>query len=186
MVPWATRCEPIIRDFLCILRMCKSFYDAKESRKFRWGTSGGEEEITKVDKIAQNCVLQMRLSLGNDVVTKSKVNFTYFILCLISFYAGTVCMNRPEADLVYVVSLKQHLPQQTEEQRRWPLHRKVCYDVILIGHRLPLSVFLFYVFLQVETRLLGHIVLFEESLQGNNMVVYFPENETRLLNSFYL
>lgn len=41
-------------------------------------------------------------------------------------------------------------------------------DVILIGHGFPLPVLLFHVLLQVETRLLGNIVLFEESLRKKN------------------
>lgn len=64
-----------------------------------------------------------------------------------------------------MVCLKQHLPQQTEEQWGRSLHGEVGNDVILIGHGLPLSVLLFHVLLQVESRLLRNVVLFEERLR---------------------
>lgn len=73
--------------------------------------------------------------------------------------------NIPEAYLVYVVCLQQHLPQQTEEQWGRSLHGEVGNDVVLIGHGLPLSVLLFHVLLQVESRLLRNVVLFEERLR---------------------
>lgn len=73
----------------------------------------------------------------------------------------------PEAYLVNVVRLQQHLPQQTEEQRGGALHGEVGNDVILIGHGLPLPVLLLHVLLQVETRLLGNVVLLEEGLKGS-------------------
>lgn len=73
--------------------------------------------------------------------------------------------NRPKADLVYVVGLQQHLPQETQEKGRRALHGEVGDDVILIGHRLPLPVLLFDILLQVETRLLRNVVLLEERLE---------------------
>lgn len=81
-----------------------------------------------------------------------------------------VCVNqmyssKPEAYLVNVVRLQQHFPQETEEKRRRALHGKVSDDVILISHGFPLSVLLFHILLQVETRLLGDVILFEESLR---------------------
>lgn len=75
-------------------------------------------------------------------------------------------MFKPEAYLVNVVCLQQHFPQQTEEQRGRALHGEVSDDVILVGHRLPLPVLLFHVLLQVETRLLGNVVLLKERLAG--------------------
>lgn len=48
------------------------------------------------------------------------------------------------------------------------MHGKMSDDVILIGHGFPLPVLLFHVLLQVETRLLGNVVLFEESLRKEN------------------
>ena len=71
----------------------------------------------------------------------------------------------PEADLVDVVRLQQHLPQQTEEERRRALHGEVGDDVVLVGHGLPLPVLLLHVLLQVEARLLRNVVLFEERLK---------------------
>lgn len=67
-----------------------------------------------------------------------------------------------------MVRLQQHFPQKTEEEWRRALHGKMSDDVILIGHGFPLPVLLFHVLLQVETRLLGNIVLFEESLKKEN------------------
>lgn len=77
-------------------------------------------------------------------------------------------LNKPKADLVYVVRLQQHFPQQTEEERRRALHGKVSDDIILVGHGFPLPVLLFHVLLQVEPRLLGNIVLLKESLRKKN------------------
>lgn len=74
----------------------------------------------------------------------------------------------PEADLVDVVSLQQHLPQQTQEERRRALHGEVCDDVILIGHRFPLPVLLLHVLLQVKTALLRNIILLEEGLEDEH------------------
>lgn len=72
--------------------------------------------------------------------------------------------NKPEADLINVVCLQQHLPQQTEEEWGRTLHGEVGNDVILIGHGLPLPVLLLHILLQVETRFLRNIVLLEERL----------------------
>ena len=70
----------------------------------------------------------------------------------------------PEAYLVDVVRLQQHLPQQTQEEGRRALQGEVGDDVVLVGHGLPLAVLLLHVLLQVEARLLGHVVLLEERL----------------------
>lgn len=75
------------------------------------------------------------------------------------------CLCVPEAYLVDVVHLQEHFPQETEEERRRALHGEVSDDVILVGHGFPLPVLLFNVLLQVETRLLGNIVLFKEGLR---------------------
>ncbi len=72
----------------------------------------------------------------------------------------------PEADLVDVVRLQQHLPQQTQKEGRRALHGEVCDDVVLDGHRLPLPVLLLHVLLQVKTALLWNVILLEERL-GN-------------------
>lgn len=69
-----------------------------------------------------------------------------------------------------MVRLQQHFPKETEEEWRRALHGKVRDDVILVSHGFPLPVLLFHVLLQVETRLLGDIVLFEESLRKKNEV----------------
>lgn len=74
-----------------------------------------------------------------------------------------VCLA-PEADLVDVVSLQKHLPQQTQEQRRRALHGEVRDDVVLVGHGLPLAVLLLHVLLQVKAALLRNIILLEERL----------------------
>lgn len=76
--------------------------------------------------------------------------------------------SKPEAYLVNVVRLQQHFPQETKEERRRALHGKVSDDVILVSHGFPLPVLLFHVLLQVEARLLGDVVLFEESLRKKN------------------
>lgn len=78
--------------------------------------------------------------------------------------------SKPEAYLVNVVRLQQHFPKETEEEWRRALHGKVRDDVILVSHGFPLPVLLFHVLLQVETRLLGDIVLFKESLRKKNEV----------------
>lgn len=65
-----------------------------------------------------------------------------------------------------MVRLQQHLPQQTQEERRRALHGEVCDDVVLNGHRLPLPVLLLHVLLQVKTALLWNVILLEERL-GN-------------------
>lgn len=38
-------------------------------------------------------------------------------------------------------------------------------DVVLVGHALPLPIFLLHVLLQVEAALLGNVVLLEERLR---------------------
>lgn len=90
-----------------------------------------------------------------------------------SLFCECVCVkqmyaSKPEAYLVNVVRLQQHFPQETEEEWRRALHGKVGDDVILVSHGFPLPVLLFHVLLQVETRLLGDVVLFEESLREKN------------------
>lgn len=77
----------------------------------------------------------------------------------------------PEADLVDVVRLQQHLPQQTQEERRRALHGEVRDDVILVGHRFPLPVLLLHVLLQVEAALLRNIILLEERLEEKILLI---------------
>lgn len=64
-----------------------------------------------------------------------------------------------------MVRLQQHLPKQTEEERRRALHGEVGDDVILNGHGLPFPVLLLHVLLQVEAGLLRDVVLLEERLK---------------------
>lgn len=59
-------------------------------------------------------------------------------------------------------SLQEHLPQQTEEQRRSARHSEMRHDVVLIIHRGPLPVLFLDRFLQLLLVLLGHLVLREE------------------------
>ena len=96
---------------------------------------------------------------------------------LLGLITGTRGVTRnsdspPEAYLVYVVRLQQHLPQQTEEEGGRALHGEVSNNVVLVGHGFPLPVLLFHVLLQVETRFLRHVVLLEERLQGRDSVKF--------------
>lgn len=96
--------------------------------------------------------------------TQNETYLNVFSLC-VCVCVKQMCSTKPEAYLVNVVRLQQHFPQETEEERRRALHGKVRDDVVLVGHGFPLPVLLFHVLLQVETRLLRDVVLFEESLR---------------------
>lgn len=64
-----------------------------------------------------------------------------------------------------MICLQKHLPEETKEEGRRPLHGKVGDDVILIGHGLPLAVFLLHILFQVKATLLRDVILFEKCLK---------------------
>lgn len=94
-------------------------------------------------------------------------------------------VRSPEAYLVDVIRLQQHLPQQAQEEWRGALHGEVSDDVILIGHGFPLPVLLLHVLLQVKTRLLWNIVLLEEGLKKERILHLLLQIIVRLLSVVY-
>ena len=71
-----------------------------------------------------------------------------------------------------MICFQEHFPEETKEERRRALCRKVGNDVIFIGHWLPLPILLLHVFFQIKTAFLRYIILFKKCLKGRSEVYF--------------